>query len=162
MHDSLECLNRPGVYHAMFLHGPQTPAQNHWLDETCALVEAFVTQADLDFERCSIASLAVHVAADFLFLHFEHAADWSRLEPDALAARLAQEMANPIFEILSALSAFFVFLAATGRVPRARGQYVACYFEALATIDAGSRHRRASRAERRAAARNTRRQAPRQ
>lgn len=154
MRDSLELLQRPGVYHAMFLSGPQTPAQAAWLDETCALVEAFVAQEELDFEARSAASLAVHLAADFLFAHYEHTARWGQLEPGALAERLSVEIGAAQSEILWILSAFFRFLAISGRVARARGQYVACYFQSLAALNASARP--PARAERRAGARRAR------
>jgi hypothetical protein len=154
MHDSPALLQRPGVYHPMFLSGPQTPAQATWLDETCVLVEAFVAHADLDFEARSAASLAVHLAADFLFVHFEHAARWSQLEPGALAARLPAEIGDAPAEILWILSAFFRFLVISGRVAHARGQYVACYFESLAALNATAR--RPSRRDRRVGARRAR------
>jgi hypothetical protein len=134
----LECLNRPGVYHPMFLAGPQTPAQDQWLDQTCVLVEAFASHAELDFEARLVASLAIHVAADFLFLHYEEDASWARLEPGALAAKLAREMSATISDILHALSAFYCFMAVTSRLDQRRARYVASYFAALATINDGS------------------------
>jgi hypothetical protein len=128
----------------MFITGPQTPAQDRWLDETCSLVEAFASRAELDFDARLIASLAIHVAADFLFFHYERAASWARLEPGALAARLARDLSPALVEILHALSAFYCFMAVTGRVDPRRAQYVASYFAALATIDDGSYGQRPS------------------
>jgi hypothetical protein len=138
MHAALECQDRPGVYHPMFLAGPQSPAQEQWLDETCALVEAFASHAELDFEARLVASLAIHVAADFLFLRHAKAASWSLLAPAALAARLASEMSAAIADLLHALSAFYCFMAVTGRLDPRRAQYVASYFAAIATVNESS------------------------
>jgi hypothetical protein len=134
----------------MFIAGPQTPAQDQWLDETCTLVELFASHADLDSDARLVASLAIHVAADFLFFHYERDASWARLEPGALAARLARELSPALVEILHALSAFYCFMAVTGRLDPRRAQYVASYFAALATIGDSAFGQRPSAASKRA------------
>jgi hypothetical protein len=160
MHDMPELLHRPGVYHTMFVCGPHTPAQDAWLDQTCELLEAFVVHSDLDVDARPIASLAVHVAADFLFDRHAARADWAELQPAALASRFVTEMGSVLPEMLGALSAFFVFMVTTARIESARGRYLAAYFLALAEIHARTGGCRPARAERRAAASIARRHTP--
>jgi hypothetical protein len=151
MNHKLQRIERAGIYHPMYLVEPHTAAQERWLDATCALVEGFAAHAELDFERRAIASLAIHLAADFLFLHLEQDASWSQLDPDALVARIAPELSHSLCEILAALAAFFSFLALSGRVERKRCLYVACYFEALASACERAERRSVEQGARRAA-----------
>ncbi len=142
------------TYHLKISTQVSSPAQQGWLDRTAVLVESFLALVEgADAIDLALGSMAVHSAADFLFERLGGQAAFDKLDPGAFMATIVRSSPAHTSYFSEVLRDFYAFLIGVGEIDKARGQYLACYFETLVELHgSGSTGILPTRASRRATA----------
>jgi hypothetical protein len=82
----------------------------------------------------ALASMAVHSASDFVFERLGDDAAFDKLDPGAFMAVIVRSSPAHAGYFAAVLRDFYAFLIGIGEVDKARGQYLACYFETLVEL----------------------------
>lgn len=123
------------TYHLRISTRALTPAQQAWLDRTSELTERFLALVEGgDAIDLALGSMAVHSAADFVFERLGSEASFDKLDPGAFMATVVRSSPAHTAYFAEVLRDFYAFLVGTSEIDKARGQYLACYFETLVEL----------------------------
>lgn len=164
MDDIFEITFQPGISH-IHVGAPDGGASQYaWLRRACSLTERFamIVVEPGPYDRM-MATMVLYSTADFLFgrLGEEAArqpAAWiesafEKLDPAAFIAMIVRSVPGEVGAFAEVLRDFYAFLVGAGEIDRARGQYLACYFDTLLELHgAGPTGILPTRASRRATA----------
>lgn len=124
------------TYHLRISTLAPNPAEQPWLDRTAALTERFLELVDgaADAIDLALGSMAVHSAADFVFERLGEEAAFDKLDPGAFMAAIVRSSPAHACYFAAVLRDFYAFLVGIGEIDKARGQYLACYFETIVEL----------------------------
>jgi hypothetical protein len=123
------------TYHVRISTQEPSPTQKAWLDRTTLLAEHFLALVEGgDAIDLALGSMAVHSAADFVFDRLGDEAAFDKLDPGAFMAAIVRSSPAHAGYFAAVLRDFYAFLIGMGEIEKARGQYLACYFETLVEL----------------------------